>query len=75
MGERGRLADRTDPLAPAALACPVCLRSETVSFAAVLEGYDPQLECVCPSCLEWWLVYLNPQQALRLGLLTARAGR
>jgi hypothetical protein len=48
------------------------LQSEEVHFTAALEGYDPRVDCVCPSCLEQWQVYLNPQQALRFGLLTAR---
>ena len=66
--------DDPDELVVAALACPLCLRSEEVHFAAALEGYDPRVECECPSCLERWQVYLNPQQVLRFGLLTARAG-
>jgi hypothetical protein len=66
--------DDPDALVSAALACPLCLRSEKVRFTAVLEGYDPRVDCVCPSCRERFKVYLNPQQALRFGLLTARAG-
>jgi hypothetical protein len=65
--------DDPDALVSAALACPLCLHSEEVHFTAALEGYDPRVDCVCPSCLERWQVYLNPQQALRFGLLTARA--
>lgn len=65
--------DDPDELVCAALACPVCLRCEDVVFTAALEGYDPLVDCECPSCLERWLVYLNPQQALRFGLLTVRA--
>jgi hypothetical protein len=66
--------DDPDVLVCAALACPVCLRSEQVRVAPLLEGYDPRVDCECPSCTQRWLVYLDPQQALRVGLLTARAG-
>ena len=63
-----------DELVYAALACPLCLRSEEVRFTASLEGYDPHIDCECPWCLESWLVYLDPQQALRFALLTVRVG-
>ena len=66
--------DDPDALVAAALACPLCLCSEEVRFTAALEGYDPRVDCECPSCLQRWQVYLTPQQALRIGLLTARAG-
>jgi hypothetical protein len=47
----------------------VCLRSEDVEWDDSLEGYDPSVECVCPSCQAQWRVYLAPDQALRLGLM------
>lgn len=61
----------TDPdaLVSASLACPVCLRSEEIEWDDSLEGYDPSVECVCPSCQAQWRVYLAPDQALRLGLM------
>jgi hypothetical protein len=62
-------ADDPDELVTASLACPLCLRSEEVQWEAALEGYDPSVECHCPRCAERWRVYLEPQQALRLGLL------
>ncbi|MBV9167616.1 MAG: hypothetical protein JO321_09960 [Solirubrobacterales bacterium] len=65
--------DDPDVLVSAAFACPVCLRSEQVRITPALEVYDPHVDCVCPSCSERWLVYLDPQQALRIGLQTARA--
>lgn len=58
-----------DALVAASFACPVCLRGDDVEWSAVLEGYDPSVRCRCPSCEERWLVYLAPQQALRLGLM------
>ena len=66
--------DDPDALVSAALACPFCLRAEEVHFTAALEGYDPRVDCVCPSCFERWQVFLSPHQALRFGLLTAHAG-
>jgi hypothetical protein len=62
-------ADDPDELVTASLACPLCLRSEQVSWEAALEGYDPSVQCSCPTCDERWRVYLAPHQALRLGLL------
>ncbi len=62
-------ADDPDELVTASLACPLCLCSEEVEWEAALEGYDPSVECHCPRCSERWRVYLEPQQALRLGLL------
>jgi hypothetical protein len=61
----------TDPdaLVSASLACPVCLRSEDIEWDDSLEGYDPSVQCVCPSCQARWRVYLAPEQALRLGLM------
>jgi hypothetical protein len=58
-----------DPLVNASLACPVCLRSEDIEWDDSLEGYDPSVECVCPSCQAQWRVYLAPEQALRVGLM------
>ena len=58
-----------DVLVTASLACPVCLRGEDVQWHAVLQGYDPSVQCRCPACDAQWLVYLTPDQALRLGLM------
>ena len=62
-----------DVLVQAALACPVCLRVEDVEFQDSLEGYDPSVQCRCPSCQTRWRVYLAPDQVLRLGLMHAHA--
>ena len=62
-----------DVLVQAALACPVCLRVEDVEFHDSLEGYDPSVQCRCPSCQTRWRVYLAPDQVLRLGLMHAHA--
>ena len=61
--------DDPDPLVAAAFACPLCLRGEEIEWRAALGGYDPSVECHCPSCDERWRVYLAPHQALRLGLM------
>jgi hypothetical protein len=66
-------ADDPDVLVTASLACPICLRSDEVRWDASLHGYDPSVQCHCPSCQHSWRVYLAPQQALRLGLMSARA--
>ena len=62
-----------DVLVRAALTCPVCLRVEDVEFQDSLEGYDPSVQCCCPSCQTRWSVYLAPDQVLRLGLMHAHA--
>lgn len=61
--------DDPDELVTASLACPVCLRAEDIESDDSLEGYDPSVRCRCPSCQAQWRVYLEPQQALRLGLM------
>jgi len=66
-------ANDPDALVVASLACPVCLRSDSVDWDGNLDGYDPSVECTCTCCEEEWRVYLTPQQALRLGLMHARA--
>jgi hypothetical protein len=66
-------ADDPDALVTASLACPICLRSEEVQWEAAVDGYDPSVECRCPTCEERWRVYLAPQQALRFGLMDAHA--
>jgi hypothetical protein len=66
-------ADDPDALVVASLTCPYCLRSESVEWDAALDGYDPSVECSCSHCDETWRVYLTPEQALRLGLMLARA--
>ncbi len=61
--------DDPDELVNASLACPVCLRSDEVTWSATLQGYDPSVQCRCPTCEERWLVYLTLEQTLRLGLM------
>ena len=65
--------DDPDALVQASLACPLCLSSEAVSWEGALEGYDPSIRCECTSCQQEWSVFLVPEQALRLGLMAARA--
>jgi hypothetical protein len=62
-------ADDPDELVEAALACPLCLRSEEVEWEAALDAYDPSVACRCPVCDARWRVYLAPHQALRLSVL------
>ena len=62
-----------DELVKASLACPVCLRSEGVQCQDSLDGYDPSVQCVCPSCQARWRVFLAPEQVLRLGLMHEHA--
>ncbi len=64
-------ANDPDALVTASLACPICLGSEQVEWEAALDGYDPSVECRCPSCDQRWRVYLAPHQALRFGLMDA----
>jgi hypothetical protein len=59
-----------DELVAASLACPLCLCSDDVHWEGALQGHDPSVRCRCPSCDERWQVYLKPEQALRLGLMT-----
>lgn len=66
-------ADDPDELVAASLACPWCLGSEEVSWEASLDGWDPLVECRCDACEKSWRVYVAPHQALRIGLLAARA--
>jgi hypothetical protein len=66
--------DDPDVLVLASFACPLCLHSEQVRWEAALEGYDPSVQCRCPSCPEEWSVYLTPEQAVRLGLIHVHAG-
>lgn len=61
--------DDPDELVTASLACPICLRSDQVRWEAALHGYDPSVECRCPTCQERWRVYLAPEQTLRVGLM------
>ncbi|HLH64993.1 MAG TPA: hypothetical protein VKV27_04780 [Solirubrobacteraceae bacterium] len=56
-------------LVQAALACPICLRGEGVRCEAALDGYDPSIRCLCPSCQARWRVYVTLEQALRLSLM------
>jgi hypothetical protein len=62
--------DDPDELVLAALACPICLSGTAVEWRLEGEGYDPSVECVCHLCERAWCVYLTPQQALRLTLMT-----
>jgi hypothetical protein len=65
--------DDPDELVMASLACPVCLCSGAVAWELEADGYDPSVECFCESCEQPWRVYLTPDQALRVGLMAARA--
>jgi hypothetical protein len=51
----------------------MCLRAQDIEWVDSLEGYDPSVQCHCPSCQTRWRVYLAPEQALRLGLMHAHA--
>jgi hypothetical protein len=62
------LPDDRDELIEAAFACPFCLRAG-IERRATLVGYDPTVECACEVCDQRWLVYLTPDQALRLSVL------
>jgi hypothetical protein len=62
-------ADDPDELVTASLACPVCLHTDGVEWEADLEGYDPSVQCSCPRCALRWRVFLEPYQALRVGLM------
>jgi hypothetical protein len=66
-------AQDPDRLVEAAFACPICLGGAGVEREISLEGYDPFVSCECPMCDASWRVYLMPEQALRLGLMLARA--
>ena len=61
--------DDPDALVLAALACPFCLPVDAVKCDDELEGYDPSVQCRCPSCQARWRVYLAADQALALGLM------
>jgi hypothetical protein len=62
-----------DPVVAASFACPICLHGDVVDRVVSLDGYDPSVSCECPECEAAWLVYLTPEQALRLGLMLAHA--
>jgi len=66
-------ANDPDALVAASFACPICLHTDSVDWDASVDGYDPSAECSCSRCEEEWRVYLTPQQALRVGLMHARA--
>lgn len=66
-------SDDPDALVQASLACPMRLRGDDVEWEGSLQGYDPSVQCRCPSCQQQWRVYLAPEQALRLGLMPAPA--
>jgi hypothetical protein len=57
-------------LITASLACPFCLRGEDIAWGGTLEGHDPSVRCHCPGCGEAWRVYLAPDQALRVALIS-----
>lgn len=65
-------ADDCEALVLASLACPLCLRSDTVSWELLADGYDASVQCSCRRCEERWCVYLTTWQAVRLGLIAAR---
>lgn len=65
--------DDPDELVVASLACPVCLHADDVDWDDSLEGYDPSVQCRCPSCQAEWRVYLTPEQALRVALMHEHA--
>jgi len=65
--------DDPDELVVASLACPVCLRADDVEWDDSLEGYDPSVQCRCPSCQAEWRVYVAPEQALRVALMHEHA--
>ena len=64
-------AQDPDAVVSASFACPICLHGEHVARHVSLDGYDPLVSCECPECDASWLVYLTPEQALRLGLMLA----
>jgi len=64
--------DDCDELVLASLACPICLRTDDVSWELEADGYDPSVECTCGRCEEHWRVYVTQYQALRLGLMAVR---
>jgi hypothetical protein len=61
-----------DPLVSASLACPICLRADTVAWNASLAGHDPSIECRCAGCDVDWRLFLQPHQALRIALMPHR---
>ena len=65
--------DDPDQVVLASLACPICVRIESVEWELKEDGYDPSVECLCNRCEQSWRVYLTPSQALRLGLMAVRA--
>jgi hypothetical protein len=65
--------DDPDEVVRASLACPFCLVGNEVESEFRSGGYDPCIECVCPSCPQNWRVFMTPHQALRLGLMDMRA--
>jgi hypothetical protein len=65
--------DDPDELVIASLACPICVHSDEVDWELeTADGYDPSAQCACRRCEEEWSVYLTPDQALRLALMTVR---
>ena len=58
----------------AALACPICLRSDGIEWEERLDFYEEAVDCVCPRCEESWRVYLQPHQMLRLELFRTAGG-
>jgi hypothetical protein len=66
--------DDPDELVRASLACPICLHTTELEWELDADGYDPSVECVCKRCDQPWRVYVTPYQALRLGLMSIRAG-
>jgi hypothetical protein len=67
--------DDPDELVQASFACPLCLHGDEVEWELGGDGYDPSAQCLCRRCEQSWSVFVTPDQALRLGLMTVRAPR
>ncbi len=65
--------DDPGELVKASFACPLCLRGGEVQWKLKRDGYDPSVECECRHCEQSWRVYVTPDQALRLALMTVPA--
>ena len=68
-------ADDPDELVQASFACPLCLHGDEIEWELDGDGYDPSAQCLCRRCEQSWSVFVTPDQALRLGLMTVRASR
>ena len=68
-------ADDPDELVQASFACPLCLHGDEIEWELDGDGYDPSAQCLCRRCEQSWSVFVTPDQALRLGLMTVRSSR